>query len=666
MVATEYPITITISAMATAMTDARTPLPHKDSHKSGEPDAIKISDLAVADNVTTLDATTSHPGLLPTLSGVATEFLNGIGEFSTPAGGTTGSTITLPGSSTVYYNGLGAWTTPSASGSVFKPWITVGRTGSGADYICDGVADNVQIQAAIEAAASGTEIKILQGNYYISSQISKGDRNLTIRGVGQVNFYVDTGYSFGMYFYGSSAASITTLSSSASAGAQSIVVSSAANMTAGQNIIIYNDDDWTPDYSGLKTGEMHEIKTVSGTTITLNDPLMRAYSTSDTASCKTFAPVTIRVENINFIGPSATGDQIGLGFRHGNKINVQNCTFKNCGLGSIYMYSCYDANISHNTVNNSEKSGYGYGVAVSTACAKIRIADNNLNSCRHCVSCTSDLSQPGMNRDIIITGNTCYSPLTPEGVIDAHPSTINMIVSDNIIYSYNGRAFDNGAQITTFENNQVYGGLGVRIRDDINYAATHIIRGNYVPNGCLYYDVSATDIDELIIDNNICLGGDSQIYVYYKDTARSISITRNTLKNSTLIPIRIPLENLTSACVLDISNNTIVDCAQTAIYVDMVAAQNCDVSINNNKIRNPNTANDSYPGIRVFRCKGGTINSNTIYDTHGYNGCGIITDTDCDYFACSGNMLRGMTGTKIVLTGSYNAPATLTDSNVYY
>ena len=66
---------------------ARTPTAHAASHKSGGSDAIKLDELAAPTDVTTLNASASTHGLCPKLSNVATEFLNGTGAFSTPAGG---------------------------------------------------------------------------------------------------------------------------------------------------------------------------------------------------------------------------------------------------------------------------------------------------------------------------------------------------------------------------------------------------------------------------------------------------------------------------------------------------------------------------------------------------------------------------------------------------
>jgi len=51
------------------------------------PTGTKLDDLAAPDDSTDLNATTSKHGLLPKLSGSATEYLNGLGGWSKPAGG---------------------------------------------------------------------------------------------------------------------------------------------------------------------------------------------------------------------------------------------------------------------------------------------------------------------------------------------------------------------------------------------------------------------------------------------------------------------------------------------------------------------------------------------------------------------------------------------------
>jgi hypothetical protein len=70
----------------TRLSDSRTPTSHASSHRSGGSDALKIDELAAGTDVTTLNASTTVHGLLPKLSGTGTQYLNGTGGWSTPAG----------------------------------------------------------------------------------------------------------------------------------------------------------------------------------------------------------------------------------------------------------------------------------------------------------------------------------------------------------------------------------------------------------------------------------------------------------------------------------------------------------------------------------------------------------------------------------------------------
>lgn len=62
-------------------------LVHAARHKSGGADSIKLDELAAPTDVATLNASAGAHGLLRKLSGTATEYLDGSGAWSTPAGG---------------------------------------------------------------------------------------------------------------------------------------------------------------------------------------------------------------------------------------------------------------------------------------------------------------------------------------------------------------------------------------------------------------------------------------------------------------------------------------------------------------------------------------------------------------------------------------------------
>ena len=63
---------------------------------------------------------------------------------------------------------------------------TSGWTAKDCDYLCDGTADDVEINAAIDALPEeGGEIVLLDGSYYLADDIDVGTAGVTIRGNGQ-------------------------------------------------------------------------------------------------------------------------------------------------------------------------------------------------------------------------------------------------------------------------------------------------------------------------------------------------------------------------------------------------------------------------------------------------------------------------------------------------
>lgn len=70
-----------------AALDGKAASAHASSHQSGGGDAIKLDDLAVPDDNTDLDASTSKHGLCPKFPGGTTNFLRADGQFAAPGGG---------------------------------------------------------------------------------------------------------------------------------------------------------------------------------------------------------------------------------------------------------------------------------------------------------------------------------------------------------------------------------------------------------------------------------------------------------------------------------------------------------------------------------------------------------------------------------------------------
>lgn len=73
------------SAADTRLSNSRTPTSHATSHKSAGGDVIKLDELGAPTDITTLNASTSAHGLIKKLSNIATEYMDGTGNWSVPS-----------------------------------------------------------------------------------------------------------------------------------------------------------------------------------------------------------------------------------------------------------------------------------------------------------------------------------------------------------------------------------------------------------------------------------------------------------------------------------------------------------------------------------------------------------------------------------------------------
>lgn len=75
------------------LSDSRTPTAHATTHKSGGSDAIKLDELDAPTDIATLNASITAHGLLKKLPNVATQYMDGTGNYTVPAGTFTGGDV---------------------------------------------------------------------------------------------------------------------------------------------------------------------------------------------------------------------------------------------------------------------------------------------------------------------------------------------------------------------------------------------------------------------------------------------------------------------------------------------------------------------------------------------------------------------------------------------
>lgn len=142
----------------------------------------RLDEMAVCTDITTNNATTSYHGLLPKLSGVVTEFLNGNGSFSVPAGG--GDVVKV---GTPVNNQIGVWTGDGTiEGDAGLTWdsatttlavvggITVTGNVDGRDISADGTKlDFITITQAVDLDT--LESDVTTNNAKVTNATHTGD-----------------------------------------------------------------------------------------------------------------------------------------------------------------------------------------------------------------------------------------------------------------------------------------------------------------------------------------------------------------------------------------------------------------------------------------------------------------------------------------------------------
>lgn len=143
--AVDTPIVIAQSAVTNLVTDlaGKAALVHASRHMSAGADPIRIDELKIGTDVTTLNATVTEHGLLRRLSGTATEFFSGSGTWAVPAGtifnggdisnvlrqtGDGSFPVSGAGLEIVYQLGVGVIQSYNRTGLVYTPFYLDGLT----------------------------------------------------------------------------------------------------------------------------------------------------------------------------------------------------------------------------------------------------------------------------------------------------------------------------------------------------------------------------------------------------------------------------------------------------------------------------------------------------------------------------------------------------------
>jgi parallel beta-helix repeat protein len=221
-----------------------------------------------------------------------------------------------------------------------------GWTESDCDYLCDGTADEVEINAAIQALRStGGEIVLLDGIYNLTSAIRINKDNVTLSGNGAstkiVRAFNDDEYSSeeGMVVITNSFCVVKNLYFDGVSG--TYASNNAINLYAGDNCIIADNTIVNSSVDGIYVdGDYHTIKNNVITNCGNNGLYLY--------KCNKCVTVNNKIDNSGRLG-------VYIYRVTDSVINNNVCT--NSGGNGIDVYWCDHCTFTGNTLNDNNQSG---------------------------------------------------------------------------------------------------------------------------------------------------------------------------------------------------------------------------------------------------------------------------------------------------------------------
>ena len=353
------------------------------------------------------------------------------------------------------------WIATSSLGIVGAPFVTV--CSSGCTYTTDGVADDVQINAALSFVNSqgGGIVHIKPGTYYASSSITMYS-NIILEGQGDATkIIIDTGDSISF-----SSVSSSTLRNIYIDGSYHVVANKVVNVANSDNISILNN-------SIVNAGGFGIFLSTSGTNIKgkiiIDKNVISGLGTSDVIGGGPVNATSTLTELIISNNNVTQNASVGVGYAVAIDIVAQNKTIitNNITYGNILMggekIPHYHATINNNTVMPAISKDY------------VQIA----------VTTNSNAGQTDESKYLNITNNQLiYGQIYVQGQTSTLSPTSNVIIANNNIQA---------------ASTSVLADLNIGI--DLNYTNKVVVSNNIISNAATAIDLSSTE--SVLITGNI-------------------------------------------------------------------------------------------------------------------------------------------------------------------
>lgn len=383
----------------------------------------------------------------------------------------------------------------------------------------DGIADDTAaIQAAIDAAVPlGLAVSVPAGRYRITSSIdmpSQADLRLsdsTVLDISEMSGSVPAISATGTI------GSPVPLSADAAPGVRAITVSDTEGLSAGGWVKITSDLPF--GYTNQPAGEIHQVASVSGDTVTLVEALSDVYTVADGAAV---APVEFR-ENVRISGGAMEGNPDaptttyrGVVLDTCRNVTVTGMSFRWVHYVSVWLRDTVGATVLDCRFDDALSVGLGYGVMMSEATQNASVTACHGTRTRHFVTFGGGAARAGIVRRVTVTG--CNFSQCIDAGLDAHP----------------------GAEDFAFVGNTITGSLsdGIVAQGGRFVVSNNVITGS-ARHGVIVQAATRKGLEGVISGNTIHGSGSDGIRLTFRAETEyhvwsGLTITGNTITDSVL------------------------------------------------------------------------------------------------------------------------------------
>lgn len=226
---------------------------------------------------------------------------------------------------------------------------------------------------------------------------------------------------------GSKDALTSNLAFNVSPGAWTVTVVAAAGFAVGDYIML---EDTRLFGSIVLAGEIHQIRSIAGNVLTLQEPAWDAYTVARTGKVtKLFLCENIQFHNLTIIGNNGAKDQDGIYTNYVNKLLVNNVKVQDCvGKTGITIGSGNHSRVINPEIINVGVNGYG--ISLVYACQYPTVEGGSTKYSRHGIVFGGSTQIPGRPREGLVDNHE--SDYAHNSAFDVHAGTDNVTLRDCI------------------------------------------------------------------------------------------------------------------------------------------------------------------------------------------------------------------------------------------